>query len=145
LFLGQTQHRLEDGRLPLPATFKEYITGGVYVTQGFDHNLLVLTMEAFAEIYQRIAALNMANPSARLLQRMIFGSASFLEVGEKYLIQLPQALMNYAGLTGEAVIVGQGDYMELWSPAQWDQQQQQINAVLASGTDRFASFTITTR
>ncbi len=145
MFLGQTQSTVENGRLPFPTNFKEYITGGVYVTQGFDQNVLVLTATAFQELYERIVSLNMANPAARMLQRLILGSASFLEVGEKQLIQLPEALMKYAGLSSEAVIVGQGDYMEVWSPSQWKMQQQQIVDALASNADHFAGLIITTR
>jgi MraZ protein len=70
--------------------------------------------------------MNLADPLARLLLRMILGAASELEMDEAGCIFVPQNLREFANLNGEAVLVGQGDYFEVWSPAHWHEQETQL-------------------
>jgi MraZ protein len=127
MFIGQYHHAINDkSRLTIPAGFRELLLGGAFVTQGFDRNLWVLTAEAFQEIYQRVMAMNLADPLARLLLRMILGTASELEMDEAGCILVPQNLREYANLDGEAILVGQGDYFEVWAPAHWHEQEAQL-------------------
>ena len=145
MFLGHYLSQLKrTNHLALPAHWRKLIPGGVYLTQGFDQNLQILTVKTFQELYQRITSLNIADPLVRLLSRMILGEASFVEMDEKGNISLPASLMEYANLNGDFVIVGQGNYLEVWSPDQWHQQQAQINNPQANA-QRFSAFTIATR
>jgi MraZ protein len=127
MFIGQYRREInENSRLRVPTVFCEPLSGGAYVTQGFDRNLWVLTTKAFQEIYQRVTAMNLADPLARLLLRMILGAASELEVDEAGSILIPQNLREFANLNDEAILVGQGDYFEVWSPALWHEQETQL-------------------
>jgi MraZ protein len=127
MFIGQYHRAINDeSRLTIPAGFRERLSGGAFVTQGFDRNLWVLTAQAFQEIYRRVTAMNLADPLARLLLRMILGAASELEMDEAGSIFVPQNLREFANLNGEAVLVGQGDYFEVWSPAHWHEQETQL-------------------
>jgi MraZ protein len=125
----------------LPANWRKMISGGVYLTQGFDQNLLVLTEGTFKGLYQQITSLNIADPLARLFSRMFLGKAVFLDLDKNGVFVIPSSLMDYANLNGELVLVGQGEYLEVWSPEQWDQQQGQINDAQAN-SQRFSTFTI---
>jgi len=127
LFLGQYRYSFDDkDRLMIPARFRELLADGAFVTQGFDRNLIILTPEAFQEIYQLIMALNIADPLARFLLRMFLGNATQLEVDESGRIVLPGNLREFANLAGEAVLIGQGDYFEVWAPALWSQQEAHL-------------------
>jgi MraZ protein len=115
MFLGQYHHSFDDkNRLTVPSRFREPIAGGAFVVQGLDPNLMVLTPEAFEIIYQRIMAMNLTDPVARLLRRVILGNASPLDVDSAGRILL-RNLRDFAGLNGEAVMVGQA-ITEIWSP-----------------------------
>jgi MraZ protein len=145
MFLGQYQHSFDDkNRLTVPSRFREPIAGGAFVVQGLDPNLMVLTPEAFEIIYQRIMAMNLTDPTARLLRRVILGNASQLDVDSAGRILLPQNLREFAGLNGEAVLVGQGDYFEIWSPEKWQEQQVQVNDA-ETNAQRFATLDLKTR
>ncbi|MBI5964736.1 MAG: hypothetical protein HY863_14755 [Chloroflexi bacterium] len=145
MFLGQYPSQLKrTNHLSLPHHWRKLVSGGVYLTQGFDQNLLILTEKTFQEIYQRITSLNIADPLVRMLSRMILGEASFVELDEKGNISLPASLMEYANLNEDYIIVGQGNYLEVWSPDQWRQQQSQISNSQANA-QRFSTFTIATR
>ena len=138
MLLGRFQHEMNDGcRLTIPAPFRAALVEGLYITQGFDKNLLILTNEAFRELYQRVVAMNIANPLARLLLRMILGNASRLEMDEAGRVQIPDQLMTFAGLKEMAVLVGQGDYFEIWSPSMWEKQSDELQDTEANA-GRFA-------
>ncbi len=142
MFLGHHTTQLKNSnRLSLPSNWRKLISGGIYLTQGFDQNLLVLTTETFQEIYESISSLNITDPLARLLLRMFLGSANYLEVDEGEPISVPQSLMEYANLKGKVVIVGQGEYLEVWSPSHWAEQEAQLQDVQANA-GRFSSFSI---
>jgi MraZ protein len=145
LFLGHHPTQLKSSnRLSLPASWRKILRGGIYLTQGFDQNLLILTAETFQEIYERISALNITDPLARLLLRMFLGTASYLEIKESEMISVPQNLMDYANLKGKVVLIGQGEYLEVWSPSHWAEQEAQIQDAQANAA-RFSAFNIATR
>lgn len=124
MFLGQFQHNLDDkGRLMIPARFRELLEGGAYITQGFDKCLMVLTEAYFKQVYERIEAMNLADPTARLLRRLILSNAYPVEVDKVGRILVPQNLRTFLGVpSGELVVAGQGEYFEVWTPATWAEQ-----------------------
>ena len=124
MFLGQFQHNLDDkGRLMIPAPYRSLLEGGAYITQGFDKCLMVLTEAYFKQVYERIEAMNLADPTARLLRRLILSNAYPIEVDKVGRILVPQNLRTFLGLpSGELVVAGQGEYFEVWTPATWAEQ-----------------------
>lgn len=142
MFLGFHPGRLNPShQLALPQAWRHVITGGFYITQGFDRNLLLLPAPAFHEMARQIAALNLADPNARLFSRMLLGRATIAEIDRKGRITLPEELVKYAGLDQEMVIVGQGNYAEIWSNAEWQDQLAAIENPQANAS-RFTSLII---
>lgn len=114
------------------------------MTQGFDRNLQVLTAGAFQEIYRRVTSLNIADPLARLLLRLILGTATELEMEKNNRIMIPEDLKNFANLQEDVVLVGQGDYFEIWAPDQWSLQEAQLRDA-ETNPARFSLLTVATR
>ena len=144
MFLGQHPSLLNDDyNLSFPMKFGEMLTGSIYVTQGFDRNLLILTPSAFETIGQYISSLNIADPVARLLLRLIFGSACLLGIEENNKVRLPKNLAEFAGLKEKVIIVGQGDFCEIWSQEHWLEQESQLINV-HENTKIFSNLIVTT-
>jgi len=138
MLLGQYRLFLDDDhQLVLPDAFRKQFEDGAYVTRGFEQNLLIISEREFQEIYKRVAGLNIADPLARLLHRLILGNASKLEPSASGRICLPQDLLSFAGLEKDIVLVGQGDYCEAWAPEYWDKQTT-ILLDAAANSARFA-------
>ena len=139
MFLGQFQHNLDDkGRLMIPARFRELLAAGAFITQGFDRCLMVMTDTYFRQVYDRISAMNLADPMARLLRRLILSNAYPVEVDKVGRILLPQNLRQSILLEGEAILAGQGDYFEVWNPAEWSAQMAQLQDI-ETNNQRFAT------
>ncbi|MBI5298321.1 MAG: division/cell wall cluster transcriptional repressor MraZ [Chloroflexi bacterium] len=145
MFLGQYQHTLDDkGRLMIPARFRELLVGGAFITQGFDRCLMVMTTSYFEEVYRRINAMNLADPTARLLRRLILANAYPVEVDKVGRVLVPTNLRQVIGLEGEAIVAGQGDYFEVWTPALWQEQQAQLLDV-ETNNQRFAALDLSSK
>jgi len=139
MFLGQFQHSLDEkGRLMIPARYRELLAAGAFITQGFDKCLMVMTEVYFQQVYDRINAMNLADPTARLLRRLILSNAYSVEVDKVGRILVPQNLRQVVELNGEAIVAGQGDYFEVWTPAAWNQQMDQLQDV-ETNNQRFAT------
>jgi transcriptional regulator MraZ len=145
MFLNQYHHSFDDkGRLTIPAKFRELPAEGAYVVQGLDRNLMVLPPPVYKILYDRIMTMNLADPDARLLRRIILGNALQVNPDGSGRILLSQNLRDYAGLETEVVFVGQGDYFEIWAAEPWQKQQNLINDA-EMNAKRFATLDLRTR
>jgi MraZ protein len=145
MFLNQYQHSFDDkGRLTIPAKFRELPEEGAVVVQGLDRNLMVLPPEVFKVLYDRLMAMNLTDPTARLLRRIILGNALKVVPDGAGRILISPNLREYAGLKEGVVFVGQGDYFEIWSPDLWQEQEAQVNDA-ALNAERFSTLNLKTR
>jgi MraZ protein len=147
MFLGQFYHNLDSkGRLTLPVRLRELLAGedGAYILHGFDQNLMLVTAASFEIIYNRINHMSMTDPTARLLRRLIFSGAVMAEFDKAGRVLLPQFLTDAVGIVNEAVIVGAGDYVEIWSPKEWTAQTSQLNDVAVTA-GRFAALDLSVK
>ena len=139
MFLGQFQHNLDDkGRLMIPARFRELLAAGAFITQGFDRCLMVMTDMYFKQVYDRISAMNLADPNTRLLRRFILSNAYPVEIDKVGRILVPQNLRQGILLESEAIVAGQGEYFEVWTPAEWNAQMAQLQDI-ETNNQRFAT------
>lgn len=143
MFLGQYQHNLDDkGRLMVPARYRDLLADGAFITQGFDKCLMVMTETHFNEVYALINSLNMADLSARQLRRLILSNAYQVEVDRVGRILVPQNLRDFLGVAnGELIVAGQGEYFEVWTPAEWRSQMDILHDADANA-QRFATLNL---
>ena len=134
MFLGQFQHNLDDkGRLMVPARYRDLLAAGAFITQGFDKCLMVMTDAYFKQVYERINNMNLADSTARMLRRLILSNAYPVEVDKVGRILVPQNLREFLGITsGELTVAGQGEYFEVWTPAEWKSQMDNLQDVEAN-------------
>jgi MraZ protein len=138
MYLGQHHIFVDSNRkLVVPEPIRELFKGGAYITRGFENDLLVMNDKVFQEIYKRVVSLNITDPLARLLLRLILGNASRLDISDSSHVLIPENLWLFAGLEKEIILVGQGDYIELWSPEHWEKQST-ILLDTEANAERFA-------
>ncbi|NJN44108.1 MAG: division/cell wall cluster transcriptional repressor MraZ [Anaerolineae bacterium] len=142
MFLGQYSHSIDSkGRLTIPARFRELLEEGAYISQGFEHNLMVLTPPAFERISDSVNEMSLTDPTARQLKRLIFATADRVDVDGSGRIRIPQFLREITNLDGDAIIVGAGDYFEIWSPQAWQPKAAELQDTEAN-TQRFAALAL---
>ncbi|HEY6072916.1 MAG TPA: hypothetical protein VIV15_05850 [Anaerolineales bacterium] len=145
MFLGTHASTLDGkSRIAAPEGFQEELTGGAYVLQGFERNLLVLPLKAFEAMVHTVTSLNLADPLVRSLLRMLLGTAQEVSLDKGRRLSLPGTLKDFAQLDESVVLVGQGDYFEVWQPDLWEEQKIQLTDALAN-PGRFSTLNISTR
>lgn len=142
MFLGRYEHTIDEkGRLTIPARYRELLEDGAYVTQGFDHNLIVHPVSSFEEMSAKVNQLAFTDPVARQLKRYIFSTAERCDIDKAGRILLPQFLREIAKLDGTVMLVGAGSYFEIWSPSTWMQQNNSLQDTDATA-NRFAALSL---
>jgi transcriptional regulator MraZ len=116
------------GRMAMPARYRERLLdacgGRLVVTVDRDHCLLVYPLPEWEIIESKLIALPSLNKQARLLQRLLIGHATELEMDGQGRILLPAMLRDFAGLKKKAVLIGQGKKLEIWDEDTWGENQE---------------------
>jgi MraZ protein len=124
MFLGEYHHNLDSkDRLTVPAKYREELGDVLYFIQGFDLSLMAMPAQTFEKILSRLQELNIADLDARTMNRRILGSATQVEVDKSGRVLIPEFLRRRVGLDNDLVLVGQGQYFEIFSPEEWTRQQ----------------------
>ncbi len=127
MFLGKHLCPLDSQHhLVIPQKLQGKLPGSLYISQGFDRNLWILSAVTFETIYRKVIALNLADPLARLLQRLILGSAQETVMNDLGQLLIPAELREFAGLQEKAYLIGVGDYVEIWSTELWNKQEAEL-------------------
>jgi len=87
------------------------------------------------EIERKLMRLPTLNPQARRLQRLMVGHATDLELDGHGRVLLPPKLREFALLTRDAMLIGQGLRFELWDEARWTERRDEWLASEESATD----------
>ena len=117
------------GRMALPTRNREMLhiasEGKVVLTIDVNEACLLLYPLPEWEVVQRkLEGLSNINPQARMLQRLLIGHATDLELDAAGRVLIPTMLREYADLTKKIVLVGQGNKIELWSQDHWRERMQ---------------------
>jgi len=125
MFRGASQLTLDaKGRMVMPTRYRERLVercnGRLVVTIDRDECLLLYPLPDWEEIERKLMRLPTLNELARRLQRLMVGHATDLELDGHGRVLLPSELRQFAGLTRDAVLLGQGNRFELWDEARWN-------------------------
>jgi len=86
--------------------------------------LLLYPLPEWEVVQRKLEGLSNINPQARLLQRLLIGHATDLELDANGRVLIPSMLREYAELAKKLVLVGQGNKIEIWSDDQWRERMQ---------------------
>lgn len=120
-FRGNYSHAIDaKGRIIIPARFREGLGASFVVTKGFDGCLYAFAQEEWEIFDKKLQDLPLDNADARKLTRFFIGGACEAEPDKQGRILLPVSLLSHADIEKEAVVVGMGSRVELWSEARWN-------------------------
>jgi len=144
MFLGQYIHTLDSkNRLTVPARYRAALASGATIVQGFECNLSVYTTEAFEKLSNQAKMHSTTNKEVRALFRVIFGNACEVSLDSTGRILIPTFQMVYAKLNTDVMIVGLGDYFEIWNKEIWTKELASLTDPEANA-ERFTAFNLST-
>jgi len=111
----------------VPARQREQLSviceGQLVMTVDTQSNCLAIyPLSEWERIERDVQALPALNPAVKRFQRLVLGYASDLQLDGNGRVLLPSALREYARLERRAVLVGQGNKLELWSEELWQRE-----------------------
>ena len=130
MFRGATKVTVDDkGRVVVPTRHRTLLAargeGRLVVTADRDKCLLIYPLPVWEEIERTLMRLPALNPRARRLQRLMVGHATDLELDSHGRVLVPPKLREYAGLSRQAMLIGQGSRFELWDEQHWNERRDE--------------------
>jgi MraZ protein len=126
VFLGENRHSVDGkGRIVLPSRYRPQLLDGCVVTKGRDGQLMIYPPDVYEARAQEVMA-RRQDQAGRRLSRTFFAGADELELDKAGRLLLRQELRDFAGLeiSGEAVVIGVFDHIEVWNTATYEAQLQ---------------------
>jgi MraZ protein len=124
MFSGQYHATLTtNNQLTPPQGFGDLLGQGAMITRGFDSNLMVLTSQGFQKLSSSLMSMNLTDPNARMLMRLLLGNANEISMDKSGKMIIPDRLRQIANLQSPTVLVGMGDFFEIWSAEAWSEQE----------------------
>jgi MraZ protein len=118
-FLGESEVAIDaKGRFLLPARIGKQIPDGLgekfVMNRGFEKCITIYTMDVWSVIHDKVSKLNDFKEEVRRFKRLFLNGASIVELDSAGRMLVTKSLLEYAGITKEAVLTAQGNKLELW-------------------------------
>lgn len=121
MFSGMSNHSIDSkGRIVLPAKFREELGDTFYLARGFGNCCIqAMSTEQFNAICSRIMEL----PADKAMALQYTFSATAVEVtpNAQGRVIIPQNLREFAGIEGDALVIGMNTRVEIWSQPKFDE------------------------
>lgn len=115
MFIGEHQHNLDSkGRIIVPVKFREELGDKMIVSRGLDGCLTIYTLEKWREVVEELNKLPTTKSESRMYKRIVLSKAELCELDTQGRIRIPSFLCEEAHLAKECVVVGVGEYVEIW-------------------------------
>ena len=150
-FRGESHHKVDTkGRVSIPASFRRVLEASdpnwksgeapeLVIVYG-DHRrnyLECYTMEAIAEVDDKIDALPRGSMERKMLQRLFHGQSFPTTVDETGRLVLPAKLRQKIELEKEAFFIAAGDTFQIWKPETYDDEAKATEEWLDELPDDF--------
>ena len=129
MFLGNFESNVDKakGRVAIPRVFGREIGAKAILTKGYENSLLLVKFEDWQEITNQVVGKSFLSGLSRQTDRFLLGNAFEISFDKQGRFIIPAALRDYAQLSQEAVFVGVGNRIEIWSKQTWDKNEQYLN------------------
>lgn len=127
-FFGTFEHSIDErGRLAIPARYRRAFVDGGVLRDGPEGCIELYTEPAFDEEIQRRLGSESGNIrlTGRRIRRSFMHNAFSVELDRQGRVLIPPQLRGDDSAS-QMVIVGCGDYLELWSPAAWQNELDEV-------------------
>lgn len=120
MLMGEFKHNIDSkGRLIVPAKFRDDLGERFIVTRGLDGCLFGYPQEEWKVLEQKLKQLPLAKKESRAFTRFFYSAATECTLDKQGRINLPQTLIDHAGLEKACYVIGVSERFEIWSEDRW--------------------------
>ena len=102
---------------------RERSEGKLVVTVDRDGCLLLYPLPDWEQIERKLMNLPSLHERSRRLQRLMVGHATDVELDSQGRVLVPPELREFAALARNAMLIGQGNRLELWDEVRWNERR----------------------
>jgi MraZ protein len=135
-FFGTFEHAIDErSRIAIPARYRPAFVAGGVLRVGPEGAVEMYTQATFDEEVQRRLGSENGNRSldARRIRRSFLSEAYAVELDKQGRILVPPQIREDSELSSKLLIIGCGDYLELWHPEAWAGEQGALDTELSEG------------
>lgn len=114
------------GRVAVPHQLREHLGDKVIISQGYEKSLLLVSRGQWEKLTEFLRGRPLTAGPVRDTERFLFGSAYEAEFDDQGRVVIPQELRDFAGLNDEAVFLGVGNRVEVWSRSNWERYSKNL-------------------
>ncbi|MBP9211963.1 MAG: division/cell wall cluster transcriptional repressor MraZ [Bacteroidetes bacterium] len=123
-FKGSFNYTVDSkGRINIPAKMRKNLSPDAnesfVITRGFENCIFVYPNDEWAKREAELAKLQQTNRDDRLFTRLLLQYAADVELDGQHRIVLTKELMEYAKISGDVLILGVFDRIEVWNPEEY--------------------------
>jgi MraZ protein len=135
-FVGQFQHTLDvKGRLILPARFRPEFERGGHLSPNTEGCVALWTPSEFSrQAEERLTQSRSGGQLERQRARYWAANSSDVEFDKQGRFALPAAIRDYGRLSGDVLVVGALDHLELWDPSVYAEQVNPAEEIFKKGS-----------
>lgn len=133
-FRGRYEHSLDaKDRLTVPARFRAALSEGVVLFAGLDSCVEIYSTDDYERFHERfLSGLNPLSSKGRMMRRRFNADAEDERLDAAGRVRIAKHLIDHAGLTGQCVVVGVADHLEVWDAKAWAAHNAEVSS--AAGT-----------
>lgn len=121
-FYGKTPQMLDDKkRVAIPARWRDQFDAPAFLTASPDGCIAIYTKLDFEAASKEVLAVPASSKDGRDRRRRFFANTHDVAKDSAGRLLIPQPLIEHARLTRDVVVVGSGEWFEVWDKSAWDE------------------------
>lgn len=125
--MGEFRHSVDaKGRLIVPSRMREELGERVVLSRWLEDCIAIWSQDSWAEIVGMLRAQGSSSQDARMFRRLVMASAFEEELDRQGRVLIAPKLRDIAGISKDAVVAGDIDHVEVWSPENWEARQAEV-------------------
>ena len=143
MFGGEFSVTLDDtSRIALPRRMRDALeTDKIVLTKGLDKCLWLYTTDEWKKLADKLVEDTILfDNGERRIRRGIYGPNQEIDIDKQGRILIPPTLRIYAGLNKDCIVLGQHNYIEIWSEGRYqaylEASEEEFNAACKKLAER---------
>lgn len=135
-FTNESVHRLDaKHRVFVPKRFQSLLASEgtedltCVLTRGQEGCVFLFSREGYEEFKAHLKSKPFGDRNKRAVNRKIFSKTALVQLDGSGRVLIPDALVRFAGLDKEVVMVGVDDHAEIWDKAAWERYENETEEV----------------
>jgi MraZ protein len=132
VFQGVFDYSMDDrGRVPIPPIHREAFRPGIVLGQGSpDPCVRIYTKSKFDQLSEQILAMSTWLDEGRDMRRLFFSRTLETRIDPQHRVLVPGFLREHANLRDKVIVIGAGDWLEIWAPEAYDSDIDRIQTTI---------------